>query len=215
MTPFNYTGTETVAAIPANVVDWVLVELRKPASGAPADASASTIIGRKAGFLKNHGTIVDLDGTTPLRFDITKQGASFITVRHRNHLGVMSNSIPSNAAGSFANDFSVLANAYKNPVVSSQPLALLSGGSVYGLWAGDANRSGNIAASDVTGIKNAIANGLSGYQLTDVNMSGNLAASDVTLARAMISQGGQGSSPARTAGTPKKIQSHIPDPVTE
>jgi len=36
-TPFNYAGTENVGAIPTNVVDWVLIEHRKPASGLPAD----------------------------------------------------------------------------------------------------------------------------------------------------------------------------------
>ncbi|MBB1285022.1 hypothetical protein HRH25_11620 [Flavisolibacter sp. BT320] len=213
--PFQYNGNETVTAIPANVVDWVLVELRKPASGLPADANAASIIGRAAGFLKSDGTIVALDGTTPLHFNISKQGPSFITVRHRNHLGVMSNVILSNAAGTFTNNFTLLANAYKNASLSSQPMTLLSGGK-YGLWAGDGNRSGNIAASDITSIRNAVANGLSGYQTADVNLSGNLAASDVTLTKAMIAQGAQGSAPARTTGTSAgKVQSHVPDPVNE
>jgi hypothetical protein len=213
-TPFNYTGTESVATIPnANVVDWVLVELRKPVTGLPADASSGTIIGRKAGFLLRNGTIADLDGVTPVSFDISKQGSSFITIRHRNHLGVMSNSIPSSASGTFANDFAGLANVYKNPSISSQPLILLAGGT-YGLWAGDGNKSGNLAASDITAIRLAISNGLSGYQVADVNLSGNLAASDITLTRLMISSGGQGSAPSRT-GFIEKIKSHLPDTITE
>ncbi|MEO7044671.1 MAG: hypothetical protein ABI091_05140, partial [Ferruginibacter sp.] len=107
-TPFNYAGTESVGSIPnANVVDWVLVELRKPSSGLAQDATSSTIIGRKAGFLLNNGNVVDLDGVTPISFDINKQGASFIVVRHRNHLGVISNQIPSNSNGTFSNDFSL------------------------------------------------------------------------------------------------------------
>jgi len=218
-TPFNYVGTESVPSIPnSNVVDWVLVELRKPSTGLASDASSSTIIGRKAGFLLNNGTVVDLDGSTPIHFDIGKQGASYVVVRHRNHLGVMSNSLPSNALGTFANDFSAVANAYKNPGISSQPMVLLSG-STYGFWSGDANKSGNLAATDITAIKVAIANGLSGYQLTDVNLSGNLAASDVNLAKLMISQGGQGSTSARAAvggaASSSKVQSNIPDIIVE
>ena len=213
--PFNYAGSESVAAIPsAQIVDWVLVELRKPSSGLPGDASSSTITGRKAGFLKSDGTIVDLDGTTPLGFDIAKQGASFITVRHRNHLGVMSNAVPSNTAGTFANDFTALANAYKNPAIPSQPVILLAGGT-YGMWAGDANKSGNLAASDITTIKVAIAGGLSGYQLADVNLSGNLTATDVNLGKLMISQGGQSSSPARVVSDAIKPKSHIPGTITD
>jgi hypothetical protein len=201
VTPFNYTGTETVAVIPnANVVDWVLVEHRKPATGLPADAASATITGRKAGFLLNSGIITELDGVTPIAFDIAKQGTAFITVRHRNHLGVLSNAIPSNAAGTFTNDYSVLANAYVAPGSPSTSMVLLTGvGGKYGLWAGDANKSGNIAASDVTAIKAAIASSATGYINTDVNMSANVASSDVTLTSATISSSGTGSNPARIA----------------
>ena len=39
--PYNYTGTESVATIPnANIVDWVLIEHRKPSTGLPADATS-------------------------------------------------------------------------------------------------------------------------------------------------------------------------------
>ena len=38
--PFNYAGTESVGSIPnANIVDWVLIEHRKPSSGLPGDAN--------------------------------------------------------------------------------------------------------------------------------------------------------------------------------
>ncbi|RYZ59834.1 MAG: hypothetical protein EOO14_07940 [Chitinophagaceae bacterium] len=215
MTPFQYAGSETVSSIPANVVDWVLVELRKPGSGAPGDANAASIIGRAAAFLKNDGSIVGLDGTSPFQFNISKQGPSFITVRHRNHLGVMSNVIPSNAAGTFANNFTVLSNVYKNSAVSAQPVVLLQGSTKYGMWSGDANRSGNLAASDIATIRSTIANGMTGYQHADVNMTGNLAASDVALVKAMIAQGAQGSAPARTTGTAGKVRSHLPDPITD
>src|SRR5665647_858608 len=165
--PFNYNGTESVTSIPnVNIVDWVLVELRKPTSGLPTDANSATIIGRKAGFLLNDGIVVDLDGATPLSFNIIKQGSSFLVIRHRNHLGVISNTIPSNSAGTFANDYSLLANSYKYPSASSDPVALLSGG-IYGLWAGDANNDGVVNATDVNLIKIATANSASGYLLTD------------------------------------------------
>ncbi len=208
-TPFNYTGTENVVSIPnANVVDWVLVEHRKPITGLPADAASATITGRKAGFLLNSGIVTELDGVTPISFDITKQGTSFITVRHRNHLGVLSNAIPSNAAGTFTNDYSLLTNAYVAPGSPSGAMILLAGaGGEYGLWAGDANKSGNLAASDVTAIKAAVASSSTGYILTDANLSANIAATDVTLAKLMISSSGTGSTPARQ--TPPKT--NIPD----
>lgn len=214
-TPFQYSGTETVNSIPANVVDWVLVELRKPASGLPADANSASIIGRAAGFVKNDGTIVTLDGTTPLRFNISKQGPAFITVRHRNHLGVMSNAIPSNATGTFTNNFTVLANAYKNPAATSDPLVLLPASSParYGLWSGDANKSGTINGTDISSIKVDITNGQAGYRFTDVNLSNSINGTDVSLSKLIISAGGSGST-SRT-GAQKVVRTHLPDPVTD
>ncbi|MFN9711254.1 MAG: hypothetical protein ACK55K_07600, partial [Bacteroidota bacterium] len=73
--PFNYAGTESVGSIPANVVDWVLVEVRKPATGLAPDAGSSTITGRKALFLLNNGNIVDLDGVSSPNLPIYKQGS--------------------------------------------------------------------------------------------------------------------------------------------
>jgi hypothetical protein len=213
-TPFNYTGTETVGAIPnGNVVDWVLIELRKPNSGLPADATSSTIIGRKSGFLLRSGAVVDLDGATPIAFDINKQGAAFAVVRHRNHLGVMSNSIPSNAAGTFANNFSLLANCYKNPISSSDPVTPLPSSASYGLWTGDANRTGTINGTDVTLIKSDIALGNSGYRYTDVNLSNSINGTDVTLTKATIAVGGGGSAPGRVGS--KSIRTNLPDPINE
>jgi hypothetical protein len=210
ITPFSYSGTESVGSIPnANVVDWVLIELRMPASGLPADANSSTTVGRKAGFVLNNGAIVDLDGTTPISFDINKQGAGFMVVRHRNHLGVMSNSIPSNVTGSYANDYRVLANLYKAAGAASDPVILLPSSANYGLWAGDANKTGNIAASDINAIKLAIASSASGYLFTDVNMTANVAASDVNLVKLMVAGSATGSAPARQAASIPKT--NIPD----
>jgi hypothetical protein len=188
VTPFNYTGTESVTTRPITAVDWVLVECRRPVSKLPADASSSTSIGRKAGFLLSNGTIVNPDGVTPISFDITKQDASFIVVRHRNHLPAMSVLIPSNATGSFANDFTQLANVYKNPSAASNPVVLLSGASgKYGFWAGDANKNGAVNATDVSAVKLAISQAVTGYQLSDVNLSNAVNATDVSLVKSMIS----------------------------
>lgn len=210
-TPFNYTGTEVVGAIPnVNVVDWILAELRIPATGLGADAASATIVGRKAGFLLNNGTVVDLDGVTPLAFDINKQGAGFMTIRHRNHLGVMSASLPSNATGTYTNDFRVLNNWYKAVGAPTDPEILLTPSANYGLWAGDANKTGNLAVSDINAIKVAIAASATGYLLTDVNMTANVALSDINLTKLMIANSGTGSLPGRTLPPPK---TNIPDGV--
>jgi hypothetical protein len=223
ITPFNYSGTESVASIPANVVDWVLIEHRKPISGLPTDALVSTISGRKAGFLLNNGIVVDLDGVTPIRVPISKQGSSFLVVRHRNHLGVLSNALSSNSTGTFTNDYSLLANAYKPVGAASDPLVLLAGGVEYGLWAGDASRNGTVNVFDVNQVRAAIAASLTGYQTTDLNLSNSINATDVNFSRSTISQSGTGSgTTARSSiissnknDTKKVVTSNLPDPVTE
>jgi hypothetical protein len=211
-TPFNYTGTESVGAIPANVVDWILVEHRKPASGLASDALISTITGRQAGFILNNGSIVGLDGITPITIPISKQGAGFLAVRHRNHLGVLSNSLPSNAAGSYSNDFTILANAYKPAGAPSDPLNLLAGGVEYGLWAGDANKSGIVNGTDVNVIKVAIAALATGYQLSDINLSNTINATDVNIAKSTLSALGTGSG---TEGRSGVVSTNLPDPIIE
>ncbi len=80
--PWNYNGTESVANIPNDITDWILVSLR-------ADVNPNTGIGCRAGFLRNDGIIVDLDGESLLKFPID-EGNYYIVIEHRNHLSIMS-----------------------------------------------------------------------------------------------------------------------------
>lgn len=59
--PFNYTGTESVNAIPQNILRWVLVELR--------DGNDSTqLIERRAAFLRSDSVLVDTNFTVGVLF---------------------------------------------------------------------------------------------------------------------------------------------------
>jgi hypothetical protein len=74
----------TVSSIPPFVVDWVLVELR--------DKTDNTIIkDSRSAFVLNTGDVVDTDGTSPVAFNLPADDY-YITVKHRNHLGIISNS---------------------------------------------------------------------------------------------------------------------------
>lgn len=53
--PWQYSGSESVASIPAGVVDWLLIELR-------SNTDANSAVAFRAAFLKSDGSIVDLDG---------------------------------------------------------------------------------------------------------------------------------------------------------
>ncbi len=225
--PYLYAGNESVTSIPnANVVDWVLLELRKPATGVADDATVGTLIGRKAAFLLDDGRIVDLNGSSAAEMIISKQGTgNYIVVRHRNHLAIMSKSKASNVTGDFANDFSLLPNVYQKAGATSSPVSMLStsapGNAKYGMWPGDLNNSGNITPSDVSPINTAIGGPASGntnvYNIRDVNLDRNVTPSDVSVVNSSISVFAQTSSGKQiiksTPGTPSKTNgpvSHVP-----
>jgi hypothetical protein len=220
----NYNGGESVGAIPnATVVDWVLVELRMPSNGLPASATNATAVGRKAAFLLNNGTIVDLDGVTPLTFDINKQGAGFFVVRHRNHLGIMSNSLPSNAIGSYANNFSTIGNYYDNAGATSDPATLLGpsapGNTIYGMWPGDVNISRTVTATDVSLINATLSGPSIGntnvYSSRDITLDRNVTPADISQTNASFSGTAQQNPPLRNSVRPrlnngKNPATHVP-----
>ena len=84
--PFNYAGTESVASIPGNVVDWMLLELRD-------SEDMDRILLQQPAFLRNDGALIALDGTEEIQFEEINAGSYYIALYHTNHLSVIS-SIP-------------------------------------------------------------------------------------------------------------------------
>ena len=84
--PWNYTGTESVT-IPANAVDWLLVELRN-------SANINQVIARKAVLLLNDGNLQDVG--TPLQNSrvafsgLASNQSYFVVLRHRSHQTITS-----------------------------------------------------------------------------------------------------------------------------
>ncbi|MFN9113610.1 MAG: hypothetical protein ACK5XN_26365, partial [Bacteroidota bacterium] len=214
--PFNYAGTESVGSIPANVVDWVLLEVRKPATGLAPDAGSSTITGRKALFLLNNGNIVDLDGVSSPNLPIYKQGnGNYIAVRHRNHLGMLSNTADATSTG-IANDFSLLSNVYKSSSASSDPVVALTSSTNFGMWTGDvigSTGAGSVNSSDLNSLKSAISNLLTGYLRADVNLSNSINSADLNLVKSTIASLGSTSTPLRLTAQSmdKEVSSSLPE----
>ncbi len=75
----------TTPTFPNETVDWVLVELRDK-------INPSTIISTRAALLQRDGDVVDTDGVSAVLFGDVPADDYYVVVRHRNHLGVMSNS---------------------------------------------------------------------------------------------------------------------------
>ncbi|MEL6591471.1 MAG: hypothetical protein AAFQ68_15380, partial [Bacteroidota bacterium] len=128
------------------IVDWVMLELR--------DATDSTVKAQKAALIRRDGQIVDVDSRTMVLFfanEITGYQASesyFLGVSHRNHLGIMTDSLRAFANGEESVDFSLGIGVW-----GSHPQKNLSPGT-FGLWGGDVNGDGELnfqgAGSDPT-----------------------------------------------------------------
>jgi len=145
---WGYDGTESVAILPSGIVDWVLVELRQ--ADLAAHATGATLFARRAGFLKQDGSVVDLDGISPLKFyhaSVTKN--IFPVIRHRNHMAVMAaNAAVKNGSGTYTYDFSsgtgqVWGGSTGMKKVDKTPLR-------WGMTAADANADNNIWNNDYT-----------------------------------------------------------------
>lgn len=86
-----YLGTHTITDSSVfddkgndSIVDWVLLELR--------DATdASKILARMPALLQRDGDVTDIDGSSIVTFDCVTSGNYYVAVRHRNHLGIMTN----------------------------------------------------------------------------------------------------------------------------
>ena len=178
--PWNYNGTESVTSIPsADVVDWILIELRKT-TGAPSTATAKTQFDRKAAFLMKDGTITDDDGTTQPRFSIilsTTKGSDKIhaVVYSPGHVEERTaTGMTSSKSSTFAYDFTTgSSQAYGGADAHKE---LTTG--VWGMISGDGDGNGQVDNDD----KNEVwlpQYGLSGYYFGDFNRDGTVDSTDV------------------------------------
>ncbi|MBE0641735.1 MAG: hypothetical protein IH599_06845 [Bacteroidales bacterium] len=170
--PWNYTGSETLASIPAGMVDWILVELRNIVDGA-------TVVERKAALLMSDGSILHTDLTNEIPFD--SSGTYYVAIDHRNHMTIMSvNPLP--IPDTTLVDFSNPANLYGGMA----SVINLSGG-VYGMICGDINKDrvlrysgpGNDRGFILTQINNqtgstVITTTVNGYFKEDLSMNGQI-----------------------------------------
>jgi hypothetical protein len=65
------------------IVDWVMIELRN-------QHDSSQVLSTRSALIQRDGDIVETDGYSALKFRKLKSDNYFFSVRHRNHLGLMS-----------------------------------------------------------------------------------------------------------------------------
>jgi adhesin/invasin len=177
--------SKTVSAIPnVTIVDWVLVELRSATDG----GSKAAI---QPAFIKNDGTVVDVDGTSVLTFSGVHANPYYIIVRHRNHLPIMSaNPVVLNAV-SAAYDFTT----DQTKAYGTLAMAELATG-VFGMYPGDIDRDGSVFFTglgsdragllDVVGITNPTLIIHDVYSNADVNMDGKVQFTGIGSDRSVI-----------------------------
>lgn len=152
----------------ARVVDWVVIELRNKLNSAQVLATRSALV------LRN-GNVVSVDGVSDPEFSIPADNY-FIALRHRNHLGIMTNAAIALGATASQLDLSNGTIPLFGGTNATKPV----GGKAV-LWAGDVNGDGTL---QYTGLNNdrdlilvrvggSVATATyNGYSRTDVNMDG-------------------------------------------
>ncbi|WP_353778480.1 BspA family leucine-rich repeat surface protein [Winogradskyella sp. 3972H.M.0a.05] len=167
---FDATGNDAI-------VDWVFVELR--------DKGENTlVIDSQSALLQRDGDVVGIDGVSALSFN---QGIDnyFIAIKHRNHLGIMSNSAIGLSNAVTIVDFANGSTATYG--INAQTILGMPVG-IQGMWAGDDNGDGKVniigAPNDTNTIRDAVLNDpinliiqfygftVSGYTYEDINLTG-------------------------------------------
>jgi hypothetical protein len=171
--PWYYAGTESVTAMPnANVVDWVLVEIRETA-GDVTTATSATIVARKAAFLLDDGSVVALDGESDLLFPTAFSDNVYVVIYHRNHIRVMSANALTASGGVYVYDFTdALSKAF-----DSQHKEIGSG--VYGMYCADIDNDGEVFSGDISLFLNAYPV-FNVYDNSDLDLDGEVFSGDVT-----------------------------------
>lgn len=167
--PWNYTGDETLDAIPAGATDWVLVELRD--ADAPASATTESIVLRKAAILKSDGSVEAVNGEL-IDFPINSSHNLYPLIIHQNHLNILAALPAQQTEGIFYYDFTT--GADKSFGGASAQNQFVSG--AWGMVAGDSNGDGTIDDLDKAAWQ--LNAGNTGYFQQDHNMDSEVDNSD-------------------------------------
>jgi len=163
-----YGTGESLGAIPADITDWIKVELW--------DTAPATVTKSYSFLLKKDGEIVNLDGTAGIKFK-DAPSSSFIILHHRKHIDIRSNNLinlSTNPSFDFSGD---QANVFDEGWSNNDPQKDL-GSSVFGMWGGNANGNNNIRwngpANDQTYLLSTILSGNKATVLSNTYSDGDI-----------------------------------------
>lgn len=167
VSPFTE-SQRTASSIPANTVDWILVQLRSIPSGATLSS--------RSFLLQNTGDIIDLDNSSELIIPDVNEGDYYIVIKHRNHLAAMSASALSLSENNslFYNFTTTISQFYGSDGATELDE------NIWAMWG--ANTDSNfIDMEDFLTWESDALLGRSGYQNTDFNLDGIVNSDDYTL----------------------------------
>ena len=148
---------------PNAIVDWIVVELRSP--------STNVVVGSRTGLLQRDGDVVDMDGISPLEFDLPAANYK-VSVRHRNHLAATLN------ATLALSSVPTTANFITGTLYGTAPRTATGT-----LWPGDVNGDGTVRYTGADNDRDLILINLGSnpqavqtgfYTGADVNMDGSV-----------------------------------------
>ncbi len=158
----GYTGNNAI-------VDWVVLELRNP-------ATPTTIIASAPALLQRDGDVVAMDGLSVMTFPVAP-GNYYVAIRHRNHLAAMT------AAAVALGVNSTIVDLTSTTTGTYGTDAQNTAGSVRTLWNGDVNFDGAVkytgSGNDRDPILTTVGgttpnNSVVGYQAGDINLDGSV-----------------------------------------
>ncbi|MBK6891230.1 MAG: hypothetical protein IPI59_05180 [Sphingobacteriales bacterium] len=169
--PWNYSGGESVAAMPVNATDWVLLELRTTGG-----FTGSDLVAQKAALLYKDGSIHDISGNAAVEFTNVASGNYYIAVKPRGNLAVLSANLVVLPNTGTPYDFTTGINK----AFGSQQQVLVGGQAC--LRAGDNNNDGKITVADFNRYQTELIGGsLNIYKTSDLNKDRNITIADFNL----------------------------------
>jgi hypothetical protein len=178
------TTTSAVLAVTGNnaIVDWVFVQIR-------SKADSSIVLGTRSALIQRDGDIVDMDGTSSLKFADFLPDNFFVSVKHRNHIGIMTANKYALSLTANCIDFTTTSTPLfvqpgkkGNPAPLTGPTRIQNG--VRTLYAGNCNISTALTRRFITynvlttSDRNELyvvtggTNTLNGYSVYDMDMNG-------------------------------------------
>ena len=157
------------------IVDWICVELREV-------STPSQVLVSQSGLLLRNGDIVNTEDKSPLCFTNIIPGYYYVSIRHRNHLGVMTANPVLLNSSSAPIDFTRAGRAWVHPDINTNPPMINQAG-ICLLYPGDANGDHLVKQEGVLSDHRVLRDQLphaamndvrKGYYTEDLNMDGQV-----------------------------------------